>query len=353
MNTINLIRAGAIVLTALNINTYQIAHAAVFSSKEFIEPYVFAYAGSNNLPWVKSLPGASHVKERQCKSESDCTTVSLGYLAPNPELQRHLSGQPNVGTDNNATSAERPSPQVDAQPTMVFATIQDPRGALIKQLPLSRVISKQHCKGQVCTPLHVGYLAPVPANWAELLGEQTNDAVNDIANGAHAAAAMDSVTTAVGLAGGAVELNPLLGASPSPLALVGLAALKMAYVNDMAKSNDVSDQQKVGNLCTASAVMGAASYNNLAVIAGGVGALPVVLALAASKYQFNDCITTNAVQDHTALAKYIAHMKAQAQAQATEQTTVTVPLQTPRQTPKATAQCDENAATTIAALGTP
>jgi hypothetical protein len=352
MNTINLIKAGAIALTTLHINTYQIAHATVLNSKEFIEPYVFAYAGSNNLPWVKSLPGASHVKERQCKSESDCTTVSLGYLAPNPELQRHLSGQPNVGTDNNTTSAERPSPQVDAQPTMVFATIQDPRGPLIKQLPLSRVISKQHCKDQVCKPLHVGYLAPVPANWAELLGKQTNDSVNDIATGTHAAAAMDSVTTAVGLAGGAVELNPLLGASPSPLTLVGLAALKMAYVNDMAKSNDVSDQQKVGNLCTASAVMGAASYNNLVVIAGGVGALPVVLALAASRYQFNDCITTNAVQDHTALAKYIAHMKAQAQA--TEQTTVTVPLQTPRQTTvPATAQGDENTATTIAALGTP
>lgn len=275
--------------------------------------------------------------------------MSLGYLAPNPELQRHLSGTPNVGTDHNITSAEQPSPQVDAQPTMVFATIQDPRGALVKQLPLSRVISKQHCKDQVCTPQHVGYLAPVPANWSELLREQKNDSINGIATSAHVAAAMDSVTTAVGLSGGAVELNPLLGSSPSPLALVGLAALKMAYVDNLAKSDETSDQQKVQNLCTASAVMGAASYNTLAVIAGGVGALPVVLALTASRYQFNDCITTNAVQDHAPLARYIAHMKAQAQA--TEKAAADVQRQIPRQT--TTAQGDENAAVSIAALDTP
>ncbi len=113
---------------------------------------------------------------------------------------------------------------------------------------------------------------------------------------ANVAGAPDTASTLVGLASGAVETNPLVGMSPAPAAILGLTALKIACLNSMVHDPDRTDLQKITALCNAYAVVGAASYNNLAVVAGGIGALPALIGIGAGRYQYDNCVVNAAAQ---------------------------------------------------------
>ena len=71
----------------------------------------------------------------------------------------------------------------------------------------------------------------------------------------------DGVSTALALAGGAKELNPLLGASPSPLTLVGFTAIKVAYVNHLTLRPNQQAQARAAGLCALGSLGDGATAN--------------------------------------------------------------------------------------------
>lgn len=233
--------------------------------------------------------------------------ITLSLMTANGGAQ----AQPLSANDLSGAAA------IEAQ-TTIFGAANDLRGELVKLLPMAKPITDSQCTDGVCTDVVIGYLAPRPMNldqYATYDKADSGDTADKLAVHAHAAAASDAATTLVGLAGGAVEANPLMGASPSPVAIVGVTALKMVYVNAMANDTSRTTLEKITDLCGATSVMSAASYNNLAVMAGGVGALPVIIGLAVSQHQYGSCVIEAAAQptqaeirENLALAHFIHNM---------------------------------------------
>ena len=293
MNTNKLISIGCVSFAlALGATSAVASSNASFQSRE---PVVFAYIGDSNVDWVKGLPNATLITENRCNTGGMCSKVAIGYSAPNPSSSN--SDLNHYGTPQSLQTAGASARNADTTaPKTIFGGVGDPRGDLIKQLPLARIVTEHRCTDGVCAPVVIGYLAPVPSDLKRYTASAARANTQALENGAHIAAASDAVTTIAGLAGGAVEANPLMGASPSLAAIVGMTALKMAYVDNMAKDTSRTPLQKIDDLCGASAVMGAASFNNLAVMAGGVGALPVLVGMAASQYQYGACVSKATAQ---------------------------------------------------------
>lgn len=103
------------------------------------------------------------------------------------------------------------------------------------------------------------------------------------ADRASALAVADGVTTAVGLAGTAVEGNPL--APTDPLGILAFTALKAA-VPHLASHMAPEDRKLV--LQATSAAWGGAAVNNLLVIAGATGHVPVLGLVCAAVWLWRD-----------------------------------------------------------------
>ena len=320
MNTNKLIVALSL-MTAAAIAALGTAHASTNKAQLSRAPMLFAYLGDSNFNWVKTLPNAKLISENRCDQLGNCKRVELGYSAPNPQYAMAAPSKPVM-----------PLPVAPTYKTAdtIFGAIGEPRGDLIKQLPLARRVAEDRCVDGVCKQVIIGYLAPTPHNLKELeqglaSASGKSNETQRLNRQAQTAVLSDGLTTVAGLAGGAVEANPIMGANPSPLALIGMTALKMALVDGIASDDTMSEIQKIAELCDASAVMSAASYNNLAVIAGAAGALPVVLGVLASQMQHNTCLadalskpTALELAQNAALARHIASLQQQQPAPAAD-----------------------------------
>ena len=122
----------------------------------------------------------------------------------------------------------------------------------------------------------------------------------------------DGVSTALALAGGAKELNPLLGASPSPLTLVGFAAIKVAYANHLALRPNQRAQARAADLCTLGSLGDGATANNLSVLIGASTGLPLAIGAWVATARYNDCMKA-------AQTAYLTHVAPQLWAEAQQE----------------------------------
>jgi len=119
----------------------------------------------------------------------------------------------------------------------------------------------------------------------------------------------DGVSTALALAGGAKELNPLLGASPSPLTLVGFTAIKVAYVNHLTLRPNQQAQARAAGLCALGSLGDGATANNLSVLIGASTGLPLAIGAWVTSTRYNDCM-------RAAQTAYLTHVAPQLWAEA-------------------------------------
>ena len=119
----------------------------------------------------------------------------------------------------------------------------------------------------------------------------------------------DGISTTLALAGGAKELNPLLGTSPSPLTLVGFTAIKVAYVNHLALHPNQRAQARAAHLCTLGSLGDGATANNLSVLVGAGTGLPLVIGAWVATARYNDCMKA-------AQTAYLTHVAPQLWAEA-------------------------------------
>jgi hypothetical protein len=89
------------------------------------------------------------------------------------------------------------------------------------------------------------------------------------------AAVADGVTTGFALASGAVEMNPLVSATP--IGLLALTGVKVAVVK---YANRFPEDQKRTVMKTSTAVWGGAAANNLLVLAAAPPPFPIIAGLA-------------------------------------------------------------------------
>lgn len=87
---------------------------------------------------------------------------------------------------------------------------------------------------------------------------------------AMSAAIADGVTTGIALAGGAVEMNPMV--PTSPLGLIGLTGAKIMLVK---YANTLPEQEKRTVLKTTTGLWGGAAANNLLVLLGAPPPIPL------------------------------------------------------------------------------
>lgn len=87
---------------------------------------------------------------------------------------------------------------------------------------------------------------------------------------AMSAAIADGVTTGIALAGGAVEMNPMV--PTSPLGLIGLTGAKIMLVN---YASTLPEQEKRTVLKTTTGLWGGAAANNLLVLLGAPPPIPL------------------------------------------------------------------------------
>jgi len=119
----------------------------------------------------------------------------------------------------------------------------------------------------------------------------------------------DGVSTALALAGGAKELNPLLGASPSPLTLVGFTAIEVAYVNHLTLRPNQQAQARAAGLCALGSLGDGATANNLSVLIGASTGLPLAIGAWVASIRYNDCM-------RAAQTAYLTHVAPQLWAEA-------------------------------------
>jgi hypothetical protein len=94
------------------------------------------------------------------------------------------------------------------------------------------------------------------------------DSVEDAKNRALTSAATDVATTAVALANGARDYNPLIGSNSA--ALIPITVLKIYLIDSIAKS-DIPVQDKKAQLNFITSLWGGASINNFLVLLGATG----------------------------------------------------------------------------------
>ena len=119
----------------------------------------------------------------------------------------------------------------------------------------------------------------------------------------------DGVSTVLALAGGAKELNPLLGPAPSAPTLVGFTAIKVAYVNHLALRPNQRVQARAANLCALGSLGDGATANNLSVLVGAGTGLPLAIGVWVTTARYNNCM-------RAAQTAYLTHVAPQLWAEA-------------------------------------
>lgn len=180
----------------------------------------------------------------------------------------------------------------------IFGNVGTERGEIIHSMPGSRPAHLMQCDNGRCERKVIGYTyrrndaldAAVKAHLPKLNGAVPADGITDAARSATVGITADLSSTAVGLAAGATELNPILGAAPNPVALLALGLLRQSMVDATLKNPKLSPEQKASSLCTHAGFSTGAAANNIALLATGGGALPLVIGLVVGRAQHSSCM---------------------------------------------------------------
>ena len=103
------------------------------------------------------------------------------------------------------------------------------------------------------------------------------DSVEDAKNRALTSAATDVATTAIALANGATDYNPIIGSNSAML--IPMTVFKFYIIDRVAKS-DMSDQDKKSQLNLITSFWGGASINNFLILLGAVGPVCIMAGVA-------------------------------------------------------------------------
>ncbi|MEJ6630393.1 MAG: hypothetical protein QNL09_05770, partial [Burkholderiaceae bacterium] len=99
--------------------------------------------------------------------------------------------------------------------------------------------------------------------------------------------ATDGLSTVAAPSGGAVEMNPILGASPSVLGLASFTAAKFMYGDHVNADTSQLAQARANKLC---ALGDAATSNNMAVLIGASTGLPLLIGAVVANKRYGDCV---------------------------------------------------------------
>ncbi len=116
--------------------------------------------------------------------------------------------------------------------------------------------------------------------------------------------ATDGLSTVAALCGGAVEINPILGASPSVLGLASFTAAKFMYVDHVNADTSQLAQDRADKLCALGALGDAATSNNIAVLIGASTGLPLLIGVVVANKRYGDCV-------RAAQTAYLTHVASQ------------------------------------------
>ena len=116
--------------------------------------------------------------------------------------------------------------------------------------------------------------------------------------------ATDGLSTVAALSGGAVEINPILGASPSVLGLASFTAAKFMYVDNVNADTSQLAQDRANKLCALGALGDAATSNNIAVLIGASTGLPLLIGAVVANKRYGDCV-------RAAQTAYLTHVAPQ------------------------------------------
>ena len=116
--------------------------------------------------------------------------------------------------------------------------------------------------------------------------------------------ATDGLSTVAALCGGAVEINPILGASPSVLGLASFTAAKFMYVDHVNADTSQLAQDRANKLCALGALGDAATSNNIAVLIGASTGLPLLIGAVVANKRYGDCV-------RAAQTAYLTHVAPQ------------------------------------------
>ena len=116
--------------------------------------------------------------------------------------------------------------------------------------------------------------------------------------------ATDGLITVGALSGGAVEINPILGASPSVLGLASFTAAKFMYVDHVNADTSQLAQDRANKLCALGALGDAATSNNIAVLIGASTGLPLLIGAVVANKRYGDCV-------RAAQTAYLTHVAPQ------------------------------------------
>lgn len=179
----------------------------------------------------------------------------------------------------------------------VYGQAGSERGEIIRNMPGAKPAYRLHCEQGQCEKRVIGYIYrrndQLEATVLSYLPNTENaqsDALIEAARSASLGIAADGASTAVGLAAGATELNPLLGASPDPVSLIAMALLRQQFVSSSLSERRLTPQQKAKSLCTHAGLATGAAANNIAVLAAGGGVLPIIIGLVVGHAQHESCM---------------------------------------------------------------
>jgi hypothetical protein len=179
----------------------------------------------------------------------------------------------------------------------LYGQVGSERGDIVKQIPGAIPAYRVHCSEKSeCKKVISGYLikrtpaldSGMKAELEKLVTKESG--LHGAVDTASTAIGQDIASTALGLANGATELNPLLGASPSGLALLAVGLLRHKAVEAQANDTSVSFETRARNVCLSAGLSQGAAANNIALLATGAGALPVIIGMVVGQARMSSCI---------------------------------------------------------------
>lgn len=206
----------------------------------------------------------------------------------------------------------------------VFGAIGTERAEIIQHWPGAQAEQRLRCRDGACEKVVIGWrvrkndalLASVTRHMAALAAKH-KPTWSEASQAAGAGIAADGATTAAGLAAGATEMNPLLGSSPDPIALLAMGLLRHSMVQAVNEDTSLSAEQKAEALCTHAGLATGAAANNLAVLAVGAGAglVPALIGAIVGHARHSHCMAQAqaaqawlVAQENQALRDYAAQL---------------------------------------------
>ena len=179
----------------------------------------------------------------------------------------------------------------------IYGKVGTERGNIIRDMPGSAPSYRFECGPKGCKKILAGYLIKSTLELNQdvemYLSEfeyKSNSDINNTAKEASTAIAQDLASTSLALANGAAEMNPLLGSSPNLVTLLAVGLVRHMTVVNVAQNTRLSFEERAHNLCLNTSIAQGAAANNLAVLATGAGALPMLIGLIVGQARMSACM---------------------------------------------------------------